>query len=76
VGKLIPFLPGDASKNDLMLVAEGKKRLPEIHVDVDELGRIKTGSVDDSDRIRGCSNIGMKDREGDGRTGDGFRGFQ
>jgi hypothetical protein len=53
VGKLIPFSPGDASKNDLMLVAAGKKRLPEIHIEVDELGRIKTGSVDDSDGIGG-----------------------
>jgi hypothetical protein len=61
VGKLIPFLPGDASEDELMLVAEGTTRLPEIHIDVDELGRIK---------------IGMKDREDDGRTGDGLLGFQ
>ena len=51
MAKLIPFPPGDASEDDLTLVAEGKMRLAEIHIDVDELGRIKTGSVDGSDAI-------------------------
>jgi hypothetical protein len=59
VGKLIPFLPGDASEDDLKLVAEGKMRLAEIHIDVDELGRIKSGSVDDSDGIEAL----LKDRD-------------
>jgi hypothetical protein len=59
VAKLIPFSPGDAKEDDLMLVAEGKMRLPEIHIDVDELGRIKTGRVDDSDAIMAL----LKDRD-------------
>ena len=51
VAKLIPFSPGDASDDELMLVAAGKMRLPEVPLDADELWKIKTGSVDDSDAI-------------------------
>jgi hypothetical protein len=51
VAELIPFSPGNASEDDLKLVAEGKMRLAEIPIDVDELGRIKTGTVDNSDAI-------------------------
>ena len=43
MAKLIPFSPGDASQYGLMLVAKRKMELPEIVIDVDELGRIKTG---------------------------------
>jgi prevent-host-death family protein len=59
VAKLIPFLPGNASEDELMLVAAGKMRLPEVPIDFDELWRIKTGSVDDSDAIRAL----LKDRD-------------
>ena len=51
VAKLIPFSAGDASEEELLLVAAGKMRLPEVPLDVDELWKIKTGSVGDSDAI-------------------------
>lgn len=51
VAKLVPFSPGDASEDELMLVAAGKMRLSEGPIDVDELWKIKTGSVDDSKAI-------------------------
>ena len=47
VAKLIPFSAGDASEEELLLVAAGKMRLPEVPLDVDELWKIKTGSVGD-----------------------------
>jgi prevent-host-death family protein len=59
VAKLIPFSPGDASEDELMLVAQGKMRLPEAPIDVDELWKIKTGSVDNSDAITAL----LKDRD-------------
>jgi hypothetical protein len=58
MAKPIHFLPGDASEDDLMLVAEGKMRLAESPIDVDELWKIKTGTVDDSDGIKAL----LKDR--------------
>jgi prevent-host-death family protein len=51
VAKLIPFSAGDASEDELLLVAAGKMRLPEVPLDVDELWKIKTGSVGGSDAI-------------------------
>lgn len=51
VAKLIPFSAGDASDDELMLVAAGKMRLPEVPLDVDELWKIKTGSVAASEAI-------------------------
>ena len=45
VAKLIPFSSGGASEEELLLVAAGKMRLPEVPLDVDELLKIKTGSV-------------------------------
>jgi antitoxin (DNA-binding transcriptional repressor) of toxin-antitoxin stability system len=51
VAKLIPFSPGNANEYELMLVAAGKMRLPEVPIDVDELWKIKTGGVDASDAI-------------------------
>ena len=59
VAKLIPFSPGDASEDELMLVAAGKMRLPEGPIDVDELWKIKTGTVDNSDAITAL----LKDRD-------------
>jgi prevent-host-death family protein len=44
VAKLIPFSGGSASEEELLLVAAGKMRLPEVSLDVDELWKIKTGS--------------------------------
>jgi hypothetical protein len=43
--KLVPFSSGGASEEELLLVAAGKMRLPEVPLDVDELLKIKTGSV-------------------------------
>jgi prevent-host-death family protein len=51
VAKLIPFASGSASEDELLLVAAGKMRLPEVHLDVDELWKIKTGSVGRSNAI-------------------------
>lgn len=51
MAKPIPFSPGDASEDELMLVAAGKMRLAEGPIDVDELWKIKTGTVDNSDAI-------------------------
>jgi prevent-host-death family protein len=51
VAKLIPFSSGDASEDDLLLVAAAKMRLPEVPLDVDELLKIKTGRVSGSDAI-------------------------
>lgn len=69
MAKLIPFSPGNASEDGLMLVARPKMELPEIRIDVDELGRIKTGSVDAIEAL-------LKDRdegpEEGGGTGNGL----
>ena len=51
VAKLIPFTAGSAGEDELILVAAGKMRLPEAPLDVEELWKIKTGSVKDSDAI-------------------------
>ena len=51
VAKLIPFSAAGASDDELVLVAAGKMRLPEVPLDPDELCKIKTGRVEDSDAI-------------------------
>jgi prevent-host-death family protein len=51
VAKLIPFSAGGASDDELLLVAAGKMRLPEVPLDAGELWKIKTGSVEDSEAI-------------------------
>jgi prevent-host-death family protein len=51
VAKLVPFSSDGASEDELLLVAAGKMRLPEVPLDVDELWKIKTGSVGGSDAI-------------------------
>ncbi len=51
VAKLIPFSAGDASDEEMMLVAAGKMRLPEIPLNIDELLEIRTGRVNSSDAV-------------------------
>jgi prevent-host-death family protein len=51
VAKLIPFSAGGAGDDELLLVAAGKMRLPEVPLDAGELWKIKTGSVEDSEAI-------------------------
>jgi prevent-host-death family protein len=51
VAKLVPFSTGEATDEELTLVAAGKMRLPEAPLDLDELWKIKTGRVDSSDAI-------------------------
>jgi prevent-host-death family protein len=45
VAKLVPFCAQDATEEDLLLVAEGKMRLPSGELDIEELLRIPTGRV-------------------------------
>ena len=59
VAKLIPFSADDASDEEMMLVAAGKMRLPEIPLDAGALWKVKTGSVDSSDAIAAL----LSDRE-------------
>jgi hypothetical protein len=59
MGKLIRFSSEAAEKVERMLVAAGKMRLAEIHIDVDALWRIKTGTVNGSDGIEAL----LKDRD-------------
>ena len=59
VAKLIPFSAGDASDEEMMLVAAGKMRLPEEPLDVEQLFKIKTGKVKSSDAIAAL----LSDRE-------------
>jgi antitoxin (DNA-binding transcriptional repressor) of toxin-antitoxin stability system len=51
VAKLIPFSSGGANEEELLLVAAGKMRLPEVPLDVDELWKIKNGRVGGSNAI-------------------------
>jgi hypothetical protein len=51
MAKLIPFSSRSASEEELLLVAAGKMRLPEVSLDVDKLWKIKTGRVAGSDAI-------------------------
>jgi prevent-host-death family protein len=45
VAKLIPFSADDATEDELRLVAEGKMRLPKIHLSLKELSKIPTGRM-------------------------------
>jgi prevent-host-death family protein len=48
VAKLVPFEPGDASDEELLLVAQGKMRLPECPLTdavIDEIWKIPAGKV-------------------------------
>ena len=59
VAKLIPFAPGDAADQELLLVAAGKLRLPAVRLDVRQLSKIRTGSVKGNKAIRAL----LADRE-------------
>ena len=61
VAKLVPFIGGDASEQDLLLVAAGKMRLPQIRLDVKKLSKIPTGSVRGNKAIQAV----ISDREED-----------
>ena len=45
VAKLVPFSSEEVSEEELLLVAEGKMRLPKTKLNVDELLKIPTGRV-------------------------------
>lgn len=45
VAKLVPFSAEDASEEELRLVAEGKMRLPQIRLDLDEFFKMPIGRV-------------------------------
>ena len=45
IAKLVPFSAGDASEEELKLVAAGKMRLPEARLDLKQLLKIPTGRV-------------------------------
>jgi prevent-host-death family protein len=59
VAKLIPFSSGDASEDELLLVAAGKMRLPLMPLDHEKLWKTRTGTV----RSRGAIEALLKDRE-------------
>jgi prevent-host-death family protein len=52
VAKLVPFSSGDASDDELLLVAAGKMRVPNKPIDIAELLRIPTGTVDSSQAVQ------------------------
>jgi len=52
VAKLVPFSSEDASDDELLLVAAGKMRVPKKPIDIAELLRIPTGTVDSSQAIQ------------------------
>jgi len=52
VAKLVPFASGEATEEELLLVAAGKMRIPKTSVKVDELRKIRTGSVGGSEGTR------------------------
>lgn len=52
VAKLVPFSCEEASEEELLLVAAGRMRIPRSPVKVNELLKIPTGSVADSEGIQ------------------------
>lgn len=46
VAKLVPFSAESASDQELLLVAQGKLRLPEIRLELKQLLKIRTGTVE------------------------------
>lgn len=52
VAKLVPFIRKDASEQDLLLVAVGKMRLPQIRLDMKKLSKTPTGSVKGTKRSK------------------------
>ncbi len=49
VAKLVPFSAEEASEEELLLVAAGRLRLPKNSIKIDELLRIPTGRVANSE---------------------------
>ena len=45
VAKLVPFSAGDASDEELLLVAQGKMRLPKVKLSLKQLLKIPTATV-------------------------------
>jgi prevent-host-death family protein len=58
VAKLIPFT-GDATDEELKLVAAGKMRLPEAPLNLKDFWRIKTGTVPSNQAVQAL----LQDRE-------------
>src|SRR5437016_7979142 len=59
VAKLVPFSAEGADDQELVLVAAGKLRLPKVRLDVKELLKIPTGSVEGNKAIQAV----LADRE-------------
>jgi prevent-host-death family protein len=59
IAKLIPFFAGDASEDEILLVAAGKMRLPKRPLDAGALWKIPTGNVPSSRAVDAL----LKDRE-------------
>jgi len=62
VAKVVPFSAEGADDQELMLVAAGKLRLPNVRLDVKELMKIPTGSVARNKAIQAV----LADREEEG----------
>jgi len=52
VAKLVPFIGEDASEQELLLVAAGRMRLPQIRLDVKKRSKIPTSSVKGTKRSK------------------------
>jgi prevent-host-death family protein len=52
VAKLVPFSSGEASEEELLLVAAGKMRMPQSALNIDELLKIRTGRVSRNEGVR------------------------
>jgi prevent-host-death family protein len=59
IAKLIPFPAGDASEDEILLVAAGKMRLPKVPLNAGALWKIPTGKVPSSRAVDAL----RKDRE-------------
>jgi prevent-host-death family protein len=59
VAKLVPFAAGEATDEELLLVAAGKMRLPRRQVKLEELLKIPTGTVPGSEATQAL----LDDRE-------------
>ena len=59
VAKVVPFSAGDASHQELVLVAAGKLRLPKVRLSVNNLLKIPTGRVKGNKAMRAV----LADRE-------------
>jgi prevent-host-death family protein len=59
VAKLVPFSAESASDQELLLVAQGKLRLPEIRLELKQLLKIRTGTVENNRAVEAL----LADRE-------------